>query len=329
VKLTKDAVARLELPTDGPERVVWDSDIPGFGVRLRSSGATWFFRYRFGHRQPRMTIGAVNAISAAQARAVASKLYAQVKLGQDPAGDRASALERATETMGLVLRQYLVHKQAELRPGSFGNVDRHLTKHAIPLHRLELAKAADRRTIASLLTKIAEDSGPREANSVKGSLGGFFLWALGQGLLDGNDPTTGIANFPLKGPRTHVPTDADMVKILRALPPGDYGAIVMLLALTLTRRAEMGDLAWSEVDFPAGLIRLPATRTKTGVAREVPMSTPVRRILETRPRGIALWCSALAKEASRGGTGRSETSIKVPASPDGYTMTSADGAAPR
>jgi hypothetical protein len=50
----------------------------------------------------------------------------------------------------------------------------------------------------------------------KGSLSGFFVWAIGQGLFDGTgidpDPTIGMANAPTKGPRTHVPTDAEIVK---------------------------------------------------------------------------------------------------------------------
>src|SRR5262249_30349011 len=212
----------------------------------------------------------------------AARLYARVKLGEDPAGDRAEARMRASETMELALRQYLTHMQAKLRPGSFENVDRHLMKHAAPLHRLELPQAAERRTVAALLTKIASASGPVEANSMKGSLSGFFEWAIGQGLLEGTDPTIGMANAPINGPRTHVPTDAEMVNILLALRDDDYGDIVRLLTLTLCRLSEIGSLSWDEVDFPAGLIRLPAARTKTGVARDVPMSAPVRQILERR-----------------------------------------------
>jgi integrase len=209
-----------------------------------------------------------------------------VKLGEDPAGARAETLARAGETFELALRPYLVHMQAKLRPGSFENVDRHLAKHAAPLHGLELSKAAERRTVAQLLAKIAVSRGPVEANSMKGSLSGFFVWAIGQGLLDGTgintDPTIGMANAVTKGPRTHVPTDAEIVKIWNALRDDDYGDIVRLLTLILCRLSEIGDLSWDEIDFPAGLIRLPAARTKTGVARYVPMSAPVRRILEAR-----------------------------------------------
>jgi integrase len=283
MKLTQDTVAKLTRPPQG-ERIVWDDSIPGFGVRLRPHSTTYVFRYRRGPRQPRVTIGAVAAITATQARTIASKLYAKVKLGEDPASDRAETLARASDTFERALRPYLVHMQAKLRPGSFENVDRHLMKHAAPLHRLELAKAAERRTVAQLLAKVASDSGPVESNSMKGSLSGFFVWAIGQGLLadDATDPTVGMANAPTNGPRSHVPTDAEMVKILHALNPGDFGDIVHLLTLTLCRLSEIANLAYAEIDFPAGLIRLPAARTKTGVARDVPMSKPVRAILARR-----------------------------------------------
>jgi len=77
-------------------------------------------------------------------------------------------------------------------------------------------------------------------------------------------------------------------------------------------------LTWDEVDFPAGLIRLPAARTKTGVARNVPMSAPVQRILEARQQhadggralvfgtgqgGFAGWTRAKAALDQRAGVG--------------------------
>jgi len=286
MKLTQGTIAKLTLPAGRTEIIAWDSDIPGFGIRIRLRGSNWFFRYRRGGRQPRVAIGKVSAISAVQARTIASQLYARVKLGEDPAGDRADARARANETFALALKPYLLRKQAELRPRSFANLDRHLSKHAAPLHRLELAKAAERRTVATLLAKIASSRGPVEANSMKGSLSGFFVWVIGQGLLDGTgtdiDPTIGMANASTKGPRTHVPTDAEIAKIWNALRNDDYSDIVRLLTLTLCRLSEIGNLTWDEVDFAAGLIRLPAARTKTGVARDVPMSAPVRRILEAR-----------------------------------------------
>jgi integrase len=286
MKLTSDTVAKLALPPGKTEHTVWDDAIAGFGVRLRPDSATYFFRYRHGKRQPRITIGAVSAIANAKARAKAAELYARAKLAEDPAGARTEARKRANETFELALKPYLIRRQGEMRKRSFININRHLMKHAAPLHRLELVKAAERRRVAELLTKIASDSGPVEANAVKGSLNKFFGWAIGQGLLDGTGidiaPTVAMANQPINGPRTHIPTDAEVVKIWGALDDGDYSSIIRLLVLTLCRRNEIGHLVWDEVDFDASVIRLPVERTKTGEARDVPMSQPVRDILWRR-----------------------------------------------
>src|SRR5262249_8514566 len=216
MKLPTDTVAKLKLPPGKTEHVVWDDGIAGFGIRLREHSATYFFRYRHGARQPRITIGAVTAIADAKARAKAQELYARAKLAGDPAGERNEARARAKETFALALKPYLVRKKAELRPRSYVNVERHLLKHAAPLHRLELAKAAERRRVAELLTKVASASGPVEGNAVKGSLNGFFGWAIGQGLLDGTGidiaPTVGMASFPVNRPRTPVPNDPWVVE---------------------------------------------------------------------------------------------------------------------
>jgi integrase len=313
MKFTKDTVAKLTLPAGKSEHVVWDDDIPGFGIRLRPNSRSYFFRYRHGARQPRIVIGKTTAVTVQQARATAAQHYARTKLGEDPAGDRAEARTRANETFELALKPYLTHKQATLRPRSFVNLNRHLMKHAAPLHRLELAKAAERRRVAELLTKIAGSSGPGEANSVKGSLSGFYVWAIGQGLLDGSgvdlDPTIGMPNAPIRGARSHVPSDDDIVKIWRALCDDNYSDIVRLLMLSLCRRTEIGGLRWDEVNFETNTINLPDERTKTG-ARAVPMSAPVRDILWRRHQqwdgvqplvfsatagGFTGWASAKAK----------------------------------
>ena len=285
MKLTKDTVAKLTLPAGKSEHVVWDDDIPGFGIRLRPNSNTYFFRYRHGARQPRIVIGKTTAVTVQQARATAAQHYARTKLGEDPAGDRAEARTRANETFELTLKPYLAHKQSTLRPRSYTNLNRHLMKHAAPLHRLELAKAAERRRVAELLSKIADSSGPGEANSVKGSLSGFYVWAIGRGLLDSSgvdlDPTIGMPNAPTNGPRSHVPSDDDIVKIWGALRGDNYSEIIRLLTLRLCRRSEIGGLRWSEVNFETDTIHLPDERTKTG-SRDVPLSRPARDILWRR-----------------------------------------------
>jgi hypothetical protein len=77
MKLTVATVAKLSLPGGKSEIIFWDSDIPGFGLRMRAGGIrTWILQHRIGHRQRRITIGAATALTAADARGMAAKLYA-------------------------------------------------------------------------------------------------------------------------------------------------------------------------------------------------------------------------------------------------------------
>ena len=101
MKLTASTVKTAQIERGKSEQIFFDDDIPGFGVRLRPHSATYIFRYRDGARQPRVTIGKVSAITAQKARAEAAKLYAQVRLGDDPAGDRAEARVRVGDFRSL------------------------------------------------------------------------------------------------------------------------------------------------------------------------------------------------------------------------------------
>jgi integrase len=57
-----------------------------------------------------------------------------------------------------------------------------------------------------------------------------------------------------------------------------------LLLLTGQRLNEIAGLRWSEIDFEHDTITLPAERTKNGRQHLIPMSVPVRDILEAQPR---------------------------------------------
>ena len=63
----------------------------------------------------------------------------------------------------------------------------------------------------------------------------------------------------------------------------DYSRIVRLLILTGQRRAEIGDLAWPEIDFDKRQIELPEHRTKNRRPHIVPLSEQALAILEAVP----------------------------------------------
>ena len=163
-ELTAPTVRALSLPKGKKDHIVWDDLVPGFGVRLREGGSVGFvFQYALGRKQRRMAIGTLTAVSIGNARKAAEELYARVKLGQDPAGEKVSARVKAVETFGAIAGRFLAYQRARLRPRSYPDVERHLLKHSKTLHGLQLGRI-ERRDIATvLLMQLPRIAGARPA----------------------------------------------------------------------------------------------------------------------------------------------------------------------
>src|SRR5262249_44018899 len=169
MKLTKDNISKIVVDQGKTEKLVFDDNIPGFGLRVHAGGsAVWFFQYRIGAKQRRMKLGKASAITPQNARETASKLHARVMLGEDVAGQKIESRAKAVETFGSVLEVFLADKKGGLKPRTYEGVEHHLLKHAKPLHGLHIT-AINRRTVATLLTGLAANNGPNVANSVRAS----------------------------------------------------------------------------------------------------------------------------------------------------------------
>jgi integrase len=279
-KLTKATVAALTLPRRRNEILVFDSELPGFGVRLREGGSkTWIFQYKLGNKHRRITLGRVAALEPAVAREQANKLHAQVRLGQDPAGAKAESRAHADETFGACVAVFLAWQRGRVK--SFRDVERHLVRNLAALHNLPLAKI-DQRTVAAQLARISARGSPIQANRTRASLSKFFNWACGEGLTE-NNPAA-LCNRNSETSRDRVLSRNELKKVWAALPDNDYGDILKLLVLTGQRATEISDLQWSEIDFERGLISLPPSRIKNKRRHIVPMAVMVRAILEARPQ---------------------------------------------
>jgi Arm DNA-binding domain/Phage integrase central domain len=184
MKLTERVVRSLALQSGEGERIIFDGEIAGLGVRLRAGGSrVWVFQYKLGEKSRRMTLGAISAIDAVKARDTAKDLYARVRLGQDPQGERNKNKATAAETFEAVAELYLAHQVTELRSSSYGGVKRHLMVHAKPLHRRQLGKI-DRREIATVVATVAKNTGITSANRIRTSLSALYTWAVHQGIAD-------------------------------------------------------------------------------------------------------------------------------------------------
>jgi hypothetical protein len=153
MKLLLKNIAKLTLPKRKRESIVFDDDLSGFGLRLREGGSrVWIYQYKVGNKHRRITFGKFPAIDPTKARQIAGELHAKVRLGLDPASERAESRARADETFGACIRLFLAWQRGRVK--SFRDVERHLVRNLAALHNLPLAKI-DQRTIAGQLARIS------------------------------------------------------------------------------------------------------------------------------------------------------------------------------
>jgi integrase len=287
-RLTERTVAK-PLPNGKADRIIFDTAIPGFGLRARSAGTqTWIFQFKLAGTSYRMKLGRAPAMKAEAARKIALQYYNDVQQGKNPAAAKEVAQAQAANTFGDLVQRYLESKKTgkkPLRPRSYVEVARHLEVYAKPFHKLPVA-SIDRHMIEDCINKTAEKStkgtGAVTANRLHSSLSAMFTWGMKKELATRN-PVIGVDKHE-ETPRSRHLADAELKAIWEALPAGHYATVVRLLALTAQRLTEIAGLRWDEIDFDRGVITLPASRVKNKRDHTIPMSGMVRDILEKHPR---------------------------------------------
>ena len=277
-KLLESTVARISVPEGKRDILVFDDTLPGFGIRKFASGkASFFVKYQIGEQQRKITLGAVVPGVVAEMRKRASDILAKAHLGQDVAGEKKAARAKKSATVGELVKKYLAARQGELRAAYFVEVTRYLERYWAPLHLLDI-ESVTRKDIVTCLDEIATVRGKVTADRANAAIGGLFAWAIDRSYLDAT-PVTSIRRRATNGPRQRVLSEQELVEIWQACRDDDYGQIIRLLILTGQRRAKIGDLAWSEIDFQKAQIDLPSGRTKNKLPHIVPLSTAAMAII--------------------------------------------------
>jgi integrase len=283
MRFTATNVKNQVLRKGTSELIIFDDDTPGFGLRLREGGArTWIVQFKVGKQHRRMTLGSTTLLDLTKARASARDVLAKVRLGEDPQAQKQQARVMASETFGRYLDAYLEWKQPQVRPNSFREIERYLRRYAKAWHTRPLASITQ-RDAADLVDTITTKHGGPSANRANAAIGPYFGWLLGKGRVDAN-PFAYVPKATENGSRERVLSDSELAAIWHAA--GDendqFGVIVKLLLLTGARRAEIGDLRWSE--YRDGMITIPAERSKNRREHEIILSRQAREILESRPQ---------------------------------------------
>jgi integrase len=307
-KLDAKTIATLTLPKGKGEAFLWDTEITGFGYRLRRAAdggllRSYVAQYRSNGRARRATIGSADKITTAQARDAARKLLAQVELGHDPQAEKVEKRRRDAQTTKAVIEDYLAAKQSELRPQSFRVKKLYLTgPYFQALHPIAVTDVR-RSDVAKCVRDAARKHGKSTAAAARRALSSFFAWTIADGLLgDGANPVEGSHQPNEPAPRDRVLADAELAAIWRGCGDDEFGRILRLLILLGNRRQEIGGMRWSELDLKAGTWSLPAERAKNkhsvtvhlppaalDIIREVPVTSRDQLFGARAAEGFTAW----------------------------------------
>ena len=274
-KFVEGYAARIKVPDSHRDVLVFDSELPGFGIRKFASGrASYFVKYSVGVQQRRHTLGTVVSGNLKAMRLEASAILAKARLGKDViAAKRAAQRAGRSSRLANVVALYLKAREGELRSKTHAAVARYLHKSWKPLHGVAV-DAIGRSDVVRIIDDIETNSGKVSADRARTALSTLFAWAIDRGYGIEANPTLNIRSRSQAGPRTRVLTEEELIAVWKACGDDDYGRIVRLLILTGQRRNEIGDLAWPEIDLEKRQIDLPERRTKNKRRHLIPSIYP-------------------------------------------------------
>jgi integrase len=285
IKITKRSVEALKIATK--DYIAFDTDLPGFGVRVMPSGKRFFLvQYRRHGRTRRVMLGQFGVVTAEVARREATIMLGSVRgAGGDPAALRDANRQSTTmkELGKRFLDQYVPSRckpstQAEYRRSVELFLDPYFAKQ-----RVRTVTTADVAEFHGSLSHI-----PYQANRTLGVLSKMMSLAETWGLRDKHsNPCKDIERYPeRKREKFLSPTElqrlGQALTAAEANPESKYAvAAFRLLLLTGCRLSEIQTLEWCYVDLEQKELRL--SDSKTG-AKTIHLGEAVVALLEALPR---------------------------------------------
>jgi site-specific recombinase XerD len=286
IKITKRSVEALKVaPKD---YIAFDTDLPGFGVRVMPSGKRFFLvQYRRHSRTRRLMIGQFGVVTAELARREAT-----IKLGSvrgangDPAALRDA--ERQSTTMKELGERFLTqYVPTRCKPSTQAEYRRAVALFLDPFFAKQHVRSVTTADVAELHGSLSHI--PYQANRTLGVLSKMMNLAETWGIRDKHsNPCEDVERYPERK-RERFLSPKELRRLGRALTAAEIDqtetkyavAAFRILLLTGCRLSEIQRLEWRYVDLEQKELRLPDS--KTG-AKTVHLGEAVVALLEALPR---------------------------------------------
>jgi integrase len=288
IKLTKTSVEALSAPAAG-QLLVWDTDLPGFGIRITAGDVRSFIlQRRINGRDRRMKLGRFGELTCDEARKLALKTLGKIADGKDPIAEKARKQAQSV-TLEKALDRYLETRK-NLKPSTVTSM-RQTIERAFPEW---LSRPLTKIGVDTVLRRHAElgESGQAYANLAMRYLRAVFNHSMeayrdaeGLPVITAN-PVTAIGKqrawFRVERRRTFIkPHELEpWFKAVLALEHEEARDYFLLLILTGLRRSEGLGLRWDGVDLKGRTLTV--RDTKNGETHTLPLSDYLLDMLKRR-----------------------------------------------
>ena len=288
IKINRSTVKALPLFKPDPEKpntnqqLLFDSVLPGFGVRITENKKAYFAQKRVGRKVVRFTIGPCNQIIPEKAREIAHEKLLEMTRGQDPNLIKQGILAEAEITLEKSFHDFV--EVRSLKPITFREYNRAMKK-TFKDWQTKPVNSITKDMVMRKFRKVSSESGPALANLEFRFLRALMNFAMGQYENSKGKPLVSVnpvsrlsetkAWHRIKRRQTII-DKSDLPKWfqgIRSLSNKDFRDYLTLLLLTGVRRSEGFQLQWSDIDL----------RNKTFIIQDTknhnPLSLPMGNFL--------------------------------------------------
>ena len=278
-----ELTARLARETKAAKKdtFLFDKALPGFGLRIHSSGRkVWIVQARIEGKSRRMVIAQHGEMSLAQARRRARETLERIRAGANPADDILQ--EKRTPTVKEFAQEFLRRCDPYWKPSGRKTVRIYLKARILPTFGRMSLDRVDPEDVAAWFDAASKDK-PGAANRAFEILRSMMFRAEEWGLRERDtNPCVGIRKNARRNIARFLDHD-ELARLGRALEAHESRwpeavAAIRLLALTGCRRGEVLNLRWRDIRENA--IVLPDSKTGP---RSVPLGESARAIVEALP----------------------------------------------
>lgn len=259
-KILQSLIKEVVPPASG-NVITYDTEIPGFGMRITKAGTVSFvLNYHIHGRERRYTIGKVPTWTATAARVEAKRLRQDLDRGIDPL--ELKHAERTAPSVSDLYQDYCLYHLKNLAEKSQKDQQSMWQKYILP--KLGEIKVKNiKSTHVDQLHREITLHAPIRANRVLEVFRKSLNLAIRWEWISSNPAATFQKN--VEHQKERFLTEKELEKVttsLSKMPNQQAADAIRLLVLTGARRGEVLNAEWAHFDLPKGLWVKPPSHTK-------------------------------------------------------------------